>query len=129
MTLIKVKGKETNPDCPLYKRTFLKLTNLGRVFFVCIPCMISINVNDPSVHLWADYKPEVEKDIECINNKCGESMNFFFRADGFMKAFCPKCKSTLATENLPPRIDKPKYTAPAGDPTRRPYYDDEKTGK
>ncbi len=119
MTLIKIKGKETNPECPLCKRTFEKITHLGEDFFVCFPCMISINVKDPSVHLWADYKPEEEKEIMCINEKCGEAMNFFFRSDGFMKAFCPKCKSTLATENLPARVDKPKYTAPDG----RLYYD------
>ncbi len=50
-------------------------------------------------------------------------MRFFFRSDGFMKAFCPKCKSSLSTEELPARIDEPKYTAPEGDPKRRPYYD------
>ncbi len=121
--LIKVKGSEINPDCPLCKRTFEKLTYLGNVFFVCLPCMVSINVNDPCVHMWADYSPEDDKEIVCINEKCGEQMYFFFRSDGFMKAFCRKCKSTIATEELPARVDKPKYTAPDGDPTRRPYYD------
>ncbi len=123
MTIIRVKGRETNPECPLCKRTFLKITNLGQEFFVCLPCMISISVDDMCVHLWKDYRPEEEKDIVCINEKCGETMRFFFRSDGFMKAFCPKCKSSLATENLPARIDKPKYTAPEGDPKRRPFYD------
>ncbi len=121
--LIKVKGKELNPECPLCKRTFEKLTNLGQDFFVCLPCMISINVKDPCVHLWKEYIPKEDKDIVCVNVRCGEAMNFFFRSDGFMKAFCPKCKSSIATEELPARVDKPKYTAPEGDPKRRPYYD------
>ncbi len=122
MTLIKVKGSEINPDCPLCKRTFEKITYLGNVFFVCLPCTISINVNDPNIDVWDSYKPE-DKEIMCVNQKCGEPMNFFFRSDGYMKAFCPKCKSSIETEELPARIDKPKYTAPEGDPKRRPYYD------
>ncbi len=121
--LIKIQGKETNPECPLCKRTFEKMKNMGEEFFVCLVCMISINVKDPSVHLWADYVPEEDREIQCINSKCGEEMRFFFRADGFMKAFCPKCKSTIATEELPPRVDKPKYTAPYEE-GGVPYYDD-----
>ncbi len=124
MTIIRIKGKETNPECPLCKKTFKKMTYLKETFFVCLFCLVSINVKDPSVHLWEDYIPETEKEIICINERCGEQMNFFFRADGYMKAFCPKCKSSLETEELPARIDKPKYTAPLGDPKRRPYYDD-----
>ncbi len=119
MTVIRIKGKEINPECPLCKRTFKKITHLGEDYFVCLPCTISINVKDPSVYLWESYVPAEEKEIMCVNEKCGEAMNFFFRSDGFMKAYCPKCKSSLATENLPARVDKPKYTAPDGEL----YYD------
>ncbi len=123
MPIIRIKGNEINPDCPLCLKTFEKITNLGQKFFVCFPCMISINVNDPSVHMWSLYKPEEDKELQCINPKCHGEMRFFFRSDSFMKAYCPKCKSSIATENLPPRLDKPKFTAPEGDPRRRPYYD------
>ncbi len=122
MPIIRVKGSEINPECPLCKKTFEKMTNEGETFFVCLHCMVSINVNDPCVHLWADYVPTEEREIICINKKCGEAMNFFFRQDGFMKAYCPRCKSSVATENLPPRIDKPKYTAPA-EKGGIPYYE------
>ncbi len=119
--LIKIKGSEINPECPLCDKTFEKIKYEGQEFFVCLPCFISINVNDPSVHLWKGYTPEEEKELICINPKCEEAVRFFFRADGFMKTYCPRCKSTLATENLPPRIDKPKYTAPSAGGI--PYYE------
>ncbi len=125
MVGIRVQGSEINPSCPLCNKTFEKITNEGETFFVCFSCMVSINTKDIAIHLWTSYTPEDEREIMCINEKCGESMYFFFRSiDGFMKAYCRKCHSSVSTEELPARIDKPRYTAPEGDPRRRPYYDD-----
>lgn len=121
MSPIRIAGKECNPECPLCGKTFVKIANAGEFFFVCISCTVSINVNDPSIHLWDSYKPE-DEELMCINQKCGEAMSFFFRSDGFMKGYCRKCKSSVATEELPPRIDKPKYTAPYEE-GGVPYYD------
>ncbi len=118
MVAIRVQGSEINPDCPLCKKEFERITNFGEVFFVCFSCMVSINVKDPCVHMWDSYEPTEKSDIICPNVKCGAPMNFFFRGDGFMKGFCPRCKSSIATEELPARIDAPKYTE-----TGRPYYD------
>lgn len=100
--LIKVEGSETNPNCPLCKKAFIKVPYKGVWFYMCKFCEIFINVDDPCIHAWASYVPEEEKDILCPAKKCDAEMRFFFRSDGFMKAYCPRCHTSVAiSEDLP----------------------------
>ncbi len=98
MTLIKVEGSDfqTNPECPLCKKVFDRVPYKGNWYYICKPCEIFIDVKDPSVHAWASYVPEDDREIFCPNPKCGHEMNFFFRADQYMKAMCPKCYTSIS---------------------------------
>ncbi len=95
MTSIRVEGSSINPECPLCKKTFIKVPYSKQLFYVCNPCEIYIDVNDPCIHAWGSYVPEDDKDIFCPNPKCGHEMNFFFRSDQYMKAYCPKCHTSV----------------------------------
>ncbi len=98
--------RDKHPDCPLCLKPFKKVIYPTEQFYVCFTDMISINVLDPSIHLWKDYKPE-DKEIMCPNPKCEAEMRFFFRADRFMKAKCTNkhCQATVSSEEIPDRED------------------------
>ena len=105
MANIHIKG-EKHPDCPLCLQPFKKVMYPTDSFYVCLTDMISINIKDPSILLWVDYKPE-SKEIPCPNPKCHGEMRFFFRQDGFMKAKCmnKKCQASISSEDIPDRGD------------------------
>ncbi len=108
MVLINVEGSDfqTQPDCPLCKRQFVKIPYDGRFYYICEPCEIFIDTEDPCVHAWASYVPEEDRDIFCPSPSCGHEMNFFFRSDQFMKAYCPKCHTSISlSEELPLPVD------------------------
>ena len=93
---IRVSGSGANPECPLCKNTFEKVPYRGAWFYMCQRCEIFIDVLDPAIHAWAAYTPENEKEILCPYEPCGHEMNFFFRSDEYMKAYCPKCHTSVA---------------------------------
>jgi len=81
--------------CPLCENRMLsgrvlvnqKITNL----FVCKPCGVGIYDFDPAFNKWRD----ADSDIPCA--VCGyHKVKWFARyLDGFFKAKCPKCKTTM----------------------------------
>lgn len=97
----------SHPDCPLCLKPFIKVPDKGHNFYVCLKCMVSINVLDPCIVKWSEYKPEVDE-IHCPNPKCEHPMRFFFRSDKFFVAKCPnpKCATTVSTEVLPDSEDE-----------------------
>ena len=100
--VIRIAGEGANPECPLCKKAFEKVPYRGVWFYMCKFCEIFINVDDPCRHAWASYKPEEDKDIICPAKKCNAEMRFFFRSDGFMKAYCPVCHTSVSlSEDLP----------------------------
>ncbi len=92
---------EAHPNCPLCLKPFMKIPVKREEFYVCFKCMISINVQDPCVHLWGEYNPH-EDEVLCPNPKCRAEMRFFFRADKFFAAVCPnpKCKASISTDEI-----------------------------
>ena len=103
MANVHIKG-EKHPDCPLCLKPFKKVIYPLEQFYVCFTDMVSINVKDPSIYLWAEYKPE-DKEIPCPRPQCQAEMRFFFRLDGFMKTKCTnkKCQATITSEEIPDR--------------------------
>ncbi len=108
MVMINVEGSDyqTQPECPLCKKQFKKIPYNDRWLYVCDICEIFIDTEDPAIHAWGSYIPEDDKDIFCPSPKCGHEMNFFFRSDQFMKAYCPKCHTSVClSEELPLPVD------------------------
>ncbi len=104
MVMINVEGSDfqTQPECPLCKKQFVKVPYEGKFYYTCRLCEIFIDVEDPCVHAWASYIPEDDRDILCPSPSCGHEMRFFFRSDQFMKAYCPKCHTSISlSEELP----------------------------
>ncbi len=103
MAHVHIRG-EKHPDCPLCLKPFKKVMYPDNSFYVCFTDMISINVKDPSIYLWADYKPE-DREIMCPRPQCEAEMRFFFRADSYMKAKCTNkhCQATISSEEIPDR--------------------------
>ena len=91
------------PNCPLCLKKFQVEAKGRLIIYKCGTCSIRINATDPMVDKWADKK-QVEKDMQenIICPKCHSAMRFFSRSDGYMKSFCPVCKTTVETdEELP----------------------------
>lgn len=81
--------------CPLCRRDWIKIEEEGadgKAYFACLFCEISIWVRDKCLGLWT----RVEKE-PCV--VCGhKETRLFFRSDGYLKMYCPKCK--MIVENV-----------------------------
>lgn len=88
--------------CPLCRRDWIKIEETektGRAFFACMFCMISIWVRDACLGLWT--RVEKEPCPVCRN----ADTRLFFRADGYLKFYCPKCKLIIE------QVDEKKHDA------------------
>lgn len=88
--------------CPLCRRNWVKVEEVektGHAYLSCLYCLISIWVRDPYLGLWT----RIEKE-ECPICRHADT-RLFFRSDGYLKFYCPKCK--LIMEN----VDEKKHDA------------------
>lgn len=61
----------------------------GNGYFACLECEISIKVSDPMVGQYFKIDP-----VECP--VCNHSKTrVFYRSDGYLKYYCPKCKAII----------------------------------
>ena len=97
MTNIIIAGAEGKHNCPLCFRKFM----FANGYLQCKPCGIKIKPDDQHLGHWNDkqFAHLREENVECP--VCRTSMRFFSRADGYMKAFCPKCKGSIETSDNP----------------------------
>lgn len=88
--------------CPLCGKPWIVYEEegqFGRVFLVCVHCMISIWIRDKLLGRW-----DILEKVPC--GMCGKDMRMFARAaDGFMALKCPDKKCGLDI-----RTDDPDYT-------------------
>lgn len=81
--------------CPLCEKQMqsanIQLRDKVTKVYFCNPCKIGIYDFDPAFNKWRD----ADKDIPCA--ACGhDKVRWFARfIDGFFKAYCPKCKTTM----------------------------------
>lgn len=97
MVNIIISGAAGKHNCPLCLSKFIQVGE----YLECRRCQIKIRVDDPLLGHWNDstYTP-ADADIPC--NYCRSKMRFFSRSDGYMKAFCPKCKGSIETADEKP---------------------------
>lgn len=88
-------------ECPLCDRKMETISMGKELFYVCKPCMISINALDPALNRW----DEIERD-PCP--KCKAPMRTFYRAlDRFTVVVCNTCSLCI-------NIGDEKYMGPKG---------------
>lgn len=81
--------------CPLCEKAMgfanIQLRDARTKVWFCRPCNVGIYEFDPAFNKWRD----ADKDIPCA--ACGyEKVKWFARfIDGFFKAKCPRCKTTM----------------------------------
>lgn len=81
--------------CPLCRRDWIAIEETektGRAYLACLRCEISIWVRDPLLGRWNNI--EKEPCPTCNHT----ATRVFFRSDGYLKYYCPKCK--LVIENV-----------------------------
>lgn len=78
--------------CPLCRKDWISVEQDDKIYLTCLPCMISIHVQDPCLGRWT----RIEKESCPICRY--EDTRVFFRQDGYLKYYCPKCK--LIIENV-----------------------------
>ena len=73
------------------RRVNIQLRDKSTTIYSCTPCNIGIYDFDPAFNKWRD----ADRDVPCP--VCGHAkVRWFARfMDGFFKAYCPKCKTTL----------------------------------
>lgn len=85
-------SKTDMDHCPLCLKKWVIVEEegkTGKAYFVCLPCMISIWVNDPLIGQYFRTEP-----VECPI--CNHSKTrVFYRSDGYLKYYCPKCKAII----------------------------------
>lgn len=75
--------------CPLCRRDWIKIEESeadGKAYLACMFCMISIWVRDQLLGVWT--RVEKEPCPVCAHKET----RLFFRSDGYLKYYCPKCK-------------------------------------
>lgn len=83
--------------CPLCEKAMVKrnimLKDRMTALYLCPPCNIGIYEFDPALNKWRD----AENKIPCPN--CGKPLKWFARyMDGYFKAVCPYCKTTMCKD-------------------------------
>ena len=81
--------------CPLCRRDWVKIEETekdGHAYLACLYCEISIWVRDVLLGRWNNI--EKEPCPVCAHKET----RLFFRSDGYVKYYCPKCK--LIIENV-----------------------------
>lgn len=91
-----IPTKHEMEHCPICLKKWKTVQLEGRQFFVCQNsyCMIQIWIGDPFLGMYFLLQPEPCP--VCTNEKT----RVFYRQDGYLKLYCPKCK--LIIENVDP---------------------------
>ena len=87
---------EKMKQCPLCLRRWHILEEngkIGKAYFFCNWCKIILWVQDPFIGHYEEFEA-----VPCP--ACREpKMRMFCRADGYIKFYCPKCKTTIENED------------------------------